>query len=67
VDPGAAARVAHSIGDELPGGLGGVLEFYVGLTGALILLVAVTTSISGSRGSRTRSESTANCLGASGD
>jgi APA family basic amino acid/polyamine antiporter len=39
--------VAHRIGDELPGGLGGVLEFYVGVTGALILLVAVTTSISG--------------------
>ena len=40
--------VAHSIGDQLPHGLGGVLEFYVGITGALILLVAVTTSISGS-------------------
>ncbi len=39
--------VAHSIGAELPGGLGGVLEFYVGITGALILLAAVTTSISG--------------------
>ncbi len=39
--------VAQSIGDELPGGLGGLLEFYVGITGALILLVAVTTSISG--------------------
>ncbi len=40
--------VAHSIGDQLSHGLGGVLEFYVGITGALILLVAVTTSISGS-------------------
>ena len=40
--------VAHSIGDQLSDGLGGVLEFYVGITGALILLVAVTTSISGS-------------------
>ncbi len=39
--------VAHRIGRELPGGLGGVLEFYVGITGALILLAAVTTSISG--------------------
>lgn len=39
--------VAHRIGNQLPGGLGGVLEFYVGITGALILLVAVTTSISG--------------------
>jgi basic amino acid/polyamine antiporter, APA family len=39
--------VANRIGNELPGGLGGVLEFYVGITGALILLVAVTTSISG--------------------
>ena len=44
--------VAHSIGDELPWGLGGVLEFYVGITGALILLVAVTTSISGFRAAR---------------
>ena len=26
--------VAQSIGDELPGGLGGLLEFYVGITGA---------------------------------
>ena len=39
--------VAHRIGNQLPGGLGGVLEFYVGITGALILLAAVTTSISG--------------------
>jgi len=39
--------VAHRIGSQLPGGLGGVLEFYVGITGALILLAAVTTSISG--------------------
>ena len=39
--------VAHRISGELPLGLGGVLEFYVGITGALILLVAVTTSISG--------------------
>ena len=39
--------VAHSIGSQLPGGLGGALEFYVGVTGALILLAAVTTSISG--------------------
>ena len=39
--------VAHRIGSQLPGGLGGVLEFYVGITGALILVAAVTTSISG--------------------
>ena len=32
---------------ELPWGLGGVLRFYVGVTGALILLAAVTTSVSG--------------------
>ena len=32
---------------ELPWGLGGALRFYVGATGALILLAAVTTSISG--------------------
>jgi APA family basic amino acid/polyamine antiporter len=39
--------VATRIGDELPGSLGGVLRTYVGITGALILLAAVTTSISG--------------------
>jgi len=38
--------VAARIGDELPG-MGGILQFYVGVTGALILLAAVTTSISG--------------------
>jgi APA family basic amino acid/polyamine antiporter len=40
---GLAQRLHH----ELPGGLGGVLRFYVGATGALILLAATTTSISG--------------------
>jgi basic amino acid/polyamine antiporter, APA family len=39
--------VADRIGAHLPLGLGGVLRVYVGLTGALVLLVAVTTSISG--------------------
>ncbi len=39
--------VAQRIGNELPWGLGGVLRFYVGATGALILFAAVTTSISG--------------------
>ncbi len=39
--------VAQRIGEELPWGLGGVLRFYVGVTGALILFAAVTTSISG--------------------
>ena len=39
--------VAHRIGDQLPDGLGGLLIFYVGITGALILLAATTTSISG--------------------
>ncbi|HEX7625638.1 MAG TPA: universal stress protein [Gaiellaceae bacterium] len=39
--------VAHRIGDQLPNGLGGLLIFYVGITGALILLAATTTSISG--------------------
>jgi APA family basic amino acid/polyamine antiporter len=39
--------VAHRIGDQLPGRLGGTLEFYVGITGALILLAAIATSISG--------------------
>jgi APA family basic amino acid/polyamine antiporter len=40
---GVADRLRH----ELPWGLGGVLRFYVGATGALILFAAVTTSISG--------------------
>jgi basic amino acid/polyamine antiporter, APA family len=39
--------VAQNIGTHLPAGLGRVLEFYVGATGALVLLTAVTTSISG--------------------
>src|SRR5213076_2266132 len=32
--------LADRIGSELPWGLGGVLTFYVGITGALILLAA---------------------------
>src|SRR3954462_13269118 len=40
---GVADRIDH----ELPWDLGGVLRFYVGITGALILLAAVTTSVSG--------------------
>jgi APA family basic amino acid/polyamine antiporter len=39
--------VADRIRGELPGWLGDILRFYVGITGAFILLVAVTTSISG--------------------
>ncbi|HEY6963393.1 MAG TPA: universal stress protein [Gaiellaceae bacterium] len=39
--------VADRIGTHLPLGLGGVLRVYVGITGALILLAAVTTSVSG--------------------
>ncbi len=39
--------VAQRIGSELPWHLGGALSFYVGVTGALILFAAVTTSISG--------------------
>ncbi len=39
--------VAQRIRTELPHGLGDALRFYVGVTGALILLAAVTTSISG--------------------
>jgi APA family basic amino acid/polyamine antiporter len=39
--------VADSIRAELPFWLGDPLRFYVGVTGALILLTAVTTSISG--------------------
>ena len=39
--------VADSIRAELPYWLGNPLRFYVGVTGALILLAAVTTSISG--------------------
>ncbi len=40
---GVADRLRH----ELPWGTGHVLRVYVGLTGALLLLAAVTTSISG--------------------
>lgn len=39
--------VAERIRDELPWALGGALRFYVGVTGALILLAAITTSVSG--------------------
>jgi len=39
--------VADRIGTELPSGLAEVLRGYVGITGALILLAAVVTSISG--------------------
>jgi APA family basic amino acid/polyamine antiporter len=39
--------VADRLHRELPWGLGAALRFYVGITGALILLVAVTTSVSG--------------------
>jgi basic amino acid/polyamine antiporter, APA family len=39
--------VAEAIRGELPTVLGDMLRFYVGITGALILIVAVTTSISG--------------------
>jgi APA family basic amino acid/polyamine antiporter len=39
--------VADRIGAELPSGLAEVLRGYVGITGALILLAAVVTSISG--------------------
>src|SRR6185503_900008 len=40
---GVADRIDH----KHPWDLGGVLRFYVGITGALILLAAVTTSVSG--------------------
>jgi len=39
--------IVDALGDPLPGGLATALRVYVGLTGAVILLVAVTTSISG--------------------
>jgi nucleotide-binding universal stress UspA family protein len=39
--------LAQRIGAELPWRFGELLEIYVGATGALILLIAVTTSISG--------------------
>jgi APA family basic amino acid/polyamine antiporter len=39
--------VADRLRGELPTWLGDILRFYVGVTGALILLVAVTTSVSG--------------------
>jgi APA family basic amino acid/polyamine antiporter len=39
--------VATEIGNELPDPLGGILRFFVGASGAVILLAALTTSISG--------------------
>jgi APA family basic amino acid/polyamine antiporter len=39
--------IASRIKAELPAPLGGMLRFYVGITGALILIAAVITSISG--------------------
>jgi APA family basic amino acid/polyamine antiporter len=39
--------VAEAIGDELPATVADVLRFFVGASGALILLAAITTSISG--------------------
>jgi len=39
--------IVDALGQHLPGGLDTALRVYVGLTGAVILLVAVTTSISG--------------------
>ena len=39
--------LASRISGELPGWLGDILVTYVGITGAFILLVAVTTSVSG--------------------
>jgi APA family basic amino acid/polyamine antiporter len=39
--------IVDALGDPLPDVVAGALRVYVGLTGAVILLVAVTTSISG--------------------
>jgi APA family basic amino acid/polyamine antiporter len=39
--------IVDALNDPLPGGVATALRVYVGLTGAVILLVAVTTSISG--------------------
>jgi basic amino acid/polyamine antiporter, APA family len=39
--------VATEIGNQLPDPLGGILRFFVGVSGAVILLAAITTSISG--------------------
>ena len=39
--------IVAALSTDLPNGLAAALRIYVGLTGALILLVAVTTSISG--------------------
>ena len=41
------AGIVDALGSELPGWLGDVLRVYVGLTGALVLFAAATTSISG--------------------
>ena len=39
--------IVEALGGSLPGWLGDLLRVYVGLTGALVLLAAATTSISG--------------------
>ena len=41
------AGIVDALGDPLPGWLAGGLRVYVGLTGALVLFAAATTSISG--------------------
>ena len=41
------AGIIDALGDPLPGWLAGGLRVYVGLTGALVLFAAATTSISG--------------------
>ena len=41
------AGIVEALEPSLPGGLGDALRIYVGLTGALVLLAAATTSISG--------------------
>ena len=41
------AGIVDALEPSLPGGLGDALRIYVGLTGALVLLAAATTSISG--------------------
>jgi APA family basic amino acid/polyamine antiporter len=41
------AGIVDALDDPLPGGLGDILRVYVGLTGALVLFAAATTSFTG--------------------
>ena len=53
--------VAEALRPHTGADLGDTIRFFIGMSGALILLASVTTSISGSAASPTRSASTGSC------